>query len=44
MKECKLCSKDTLELLGLYCCRCDKIICDVNEGLAAELEPKEMVV
>ena len=44
MRKCKLCGKNTPELLGQYCGRCDKIIGDVQTGLAAELEPKELVV
>ena len=44
MRECKLCGKDTPELLGPYCGRCDKIVGDVNGGLAAELEPGEISV
>lgn len=44
MKECKLCGKNAPELLGLYCCRCDKIVGDMNADLDAELEPREMVV
>jgi len=44
MRECKLCGKDTPELLGSYCCRCDNIAGDVNADLAAELEPGELVV
>jgi len=41
MRECKLCGKDIPELLVLYCARCDKIVGDVNAGLAAEFEPGE---
>ncbi|MHC4330357.1 MAG: hypothetical protein ACYSWW_19790 [Planctomycetota bacterium] len=41
MLECKVCGKD---VLGPYCGRCDKIVGDVNAGLAAELEPRELVV
>ena len=44
MRECKLCGKDVPELLGPYCGRCDKIVGDVNAGLAAELEPGEISV
>jgi len=44
MRECKLCGKDVPELLGPYCGRCDKLIGDVNLGLAAELESEELVV
>ena len=44
MEKCKLCGKGTSELLGSYCGRCDKIVGDVNAGLAAEFEPKEIVV
>ena len=44
MRECKLCGKDATELLGRYCGRCDKIVGDVNLDVAAELEPREMVV
>ena len=44
MRKCKLCGKNTPELLGTYCGRCDKIVGDVQAGLAAELEPKELVV
>jgi len=44
MKKCKLCGKDTPELLGWYCGRCDKIVGDVNASLAAEIEPREMVM
>ena len=44
MRECKLCGKDAPELLGRYCGRCDKIVGDVNLDVAAELEPREMVV
>jgi hypothetical protein len=44
MREWKLCRKDTPELLGPYCARCDTIVGDVNAGLAAELKPAEMVV
>jgi hypothetical protein len=41
MRECKLCGKDIPELLGPYCARCDKIVGDVNAGLAAEYDPGE---
>jgi hypothetical protein len=41
MLECKLCGKDIPELLGPYCGRCDKIVGDVNAGLAAEFEQGE---
>lgn len=44
MRKCKLCGKDTLELLGPDCSRCDKIVGDVNADLAAELASKEIVV
>jgi hypothetical protein len=44
MGKCKLCGKATPELFGPYCGRCDKIVGDVNAGLAAELEPRELVV
>jgi hypothetical protein len=44
MRECKLCGKDTPELLGPYCGRCDKIVGDINIDAAAELEPREFVV
>ena len=44
MRECKLCGKDAPELLGQYCGRCDKIVGNMNADLAAELEPREMVV
>ena len=44
MRECKLCGKEAPELLGPYCGRCDKIVGDMNADLAAELEPREMVV
>ena len=44
MRECKLCGKDTSELLGLYCSRCDKIVGDANADLAAEFGPRELVV
>jgi hypothetical protein len=44
MRECKLCGKNAPELLGRYCGRCDKIVGDVNLDVAAELEPREMVV
>ena len=44
MRECKLCGKDTPELFGPYCGRCDKIVGDVNAGLVAELEPRELAV
>ena len=44
MRECKLCGKDTPELLGPYCARCDKIVSGVNAYLAAELVPREIVV
>ena len=44
MNECKLCGKDTPELLGLYCGRCDKIVGDVNADQFAELASGEMVV
>ena len=30
MRECKLCGKDTPELLGPYCARCDKVVGDVK--------------
>ena len=41
MRKCKLCRKDTPELLGPYCGRCDKIVGDVQAGLAAEFESAE---
>ena len=41
MRECKLCRKDVPVLLGPYCARCDKIVVDVNTGLAAEFKPGE---
>ena len=41
MRECKLCGKDVPELLGSHCARCDKIVGDVNAGLAAEFEQGE---
>ncbi|MFC1635713.1 hypothetical protein ACFL5Z_12830 [Planctomycetota bacterium] len=44
MRECKLCGKDTPELMGPYCGRCHKIVGDVHAGLAAELAPREIVV
>jgi hypothetical protein len=44
MRECKWCGKDTSELLGGYCGRCDKILGDVHAGLAAELEHRESAV
>ncbi|MHC4118466.1 MAG: hypothetical protein ACYSWO_13275 [Planctomycetota bacterium] len=44
MRECTLCRKDVPELFGPYCGRCDKIVGDVNAGLAAELEPRELVI
>ena len=44
MRKCKLCGKNTSELFGPYCGRCDKIVGDVNADLAAELEASEMVV
>lgn len=44
MRKCKLCGKQTRELLGPYCGFCDKIIGDVNAGLAAEFEPTETVM
>lgn len=44
MRECKLCGKNTPGLLGPYCGRCDKIVGDMNADLAAELEPRELVV
>ncbi|MHC4677764.1 MAG: hypothetical protein ACYTEK_03620 [Planctomycetota bacterium] len=44
MRECKLCGKDTPELLGSYCGRCDKVVGDVNADLAAELEHRELAV
>jgi hypothetical protein len=44
MRECKLYGKDIPEPLGPYCGRCDKIVGDVNADLAAELEPKGLVV
>ena len=42
--RCRLCGKDVPELFGPYCGRCDKIVADVNADLAAELEPRELVV
>ena len=44
MRECKLCGKDTSELLGPYCSRCDKIVGNVNADLAAEFGHRELVV
>ncbi len=44
MRECKLCGKNTPELLDPYCGRCDKIVGDINADLAAGLGPKELVV
>ena len=44
MSECKLCGKETSELLGLYCSRCDKMVGDANAGLAAEFEQQQLVV
>ena len=44
MRECTLCGKVTPEVVGPYCGRCDKIVGDVDAGLAAELEPRELVV
>ena len=44
MRECELCGKDTPELMGPYCGRCDKIVGDVQASLAAELGPRELVV
>jgi len=41
MRECKFCGKDVPELLGPYCARCDKIVDNVNTGLAAEFESGE---
>ncbi len=40
--KCKLCKRKVFELIGPYCSRCDKIICDVNCGLAAEFGPIEL--
>ena len=42
--KCRLCGKKTTELFGPYCSRCDKIVGDVNAGLAAEPEPIELVL
>ena len=42
MKKCKLCGRKVSELFGPYCSRCDKIVGDVNSGLAAELGPIEL--
>jgi len=36
MRECKLCGKNTSELMGPYCARCEKIVGDVQADLAAE--------
>jgi endogenous inhibitor of DNA gyrase (YacG/DUF329 family) len=42
--RCRLCGKDVPELFGPYCSRCDKIVGDVNTDLAAEIEPRELVL
>ena len=42
--RCGLCGKDVPELFGPYCGRCDKIVGDVNTDLAAEIEPRELVL
>jgi hypothetical protein len=44
MKICKLCGRKVSELFGPYCSRCDKIVSDASTGLAAELEPIELVL
>jgi hypothetical protein len=44
MRECKLCGKETVELLGLYWGRCDKVIGAVQAGLVAEPGPRELVI
>lgn len=38
MRECKLRGKDTSELLGPHCSRCDKIVGDVNADCGENTE------
>ncbi len=40
MEKCKLCGRNVSELIGPYCSRCDKLVGDVNAGLA--MEPIEL--
>ena len=36
--KCKLCDRKIDGGLGIYCCRCEKIVGNVNADIAAELE------
>ena len=38
MSECKFCGKITPKLIGRYCCRCNKILGEVNADLVADIK------
>ena len=42
--RCRLCGKDTPEVLGGHCLRCEKIAADVQADLAREFEGRESMV
>ena len=42
MGKCRLCGRNVSELIGPYCSRYDKVVGDLNSGLATELGPIEL--